>query len=135
MSAYDSIDSDPDSATATPRGSSAALPTALVTRMQEAGHLSLLEYYARAYHQTTEGGYAPITEAVLVFAMTGIREDASGARADKEAVWDELEDAANRVNDLRTRLQCSELTAFAMLDSLQRSQDASTVARKQTRYE
>jgi hypothetical protein len=91
------------------------------------GTASLLEYYARAYHQTTEGGYAPITEAVLVFAITGIREDARRARADKEAVRDELEDAANRVSDLRTRLQRSELTAAALLDSLQRSQDASTV--------
>lgn len=135
MSAYDSMDADPDSATATPRGSSPALPTSLVTRMQEAGNLSLLEYYARAYHQTTEGGYAPITEAVLVFAMTGIREDARRARADKEAVRDELEDASNRVNELRTRLQRSELTASALLDSLQRSQDASPVARKQPRYE
>ena len=95
MYAYDSMDADPDSATATSRGSSAALPTSLVTRMPEAGNLSLLEYYAPAYHQTTEGGYAPITEAVLVFAMTGIREDARRARADKEAVRDELEDAAN----------------------------------------
>mgnify|MGYP006048101363 FL=1 len=91
--------------------------------MQEAGHLSLLEYYARPHHQTTEGGYATITEAVLVFAMTGIREDARRARADKEAVRDELEDAENRFNDLRTRLQRSELTASAFLDSLQRSQD------------
>ena len=97
--------------------------------------MSLSEYYARAYHQTTEGGYVPITEAVLVFAITGIPEDGRRARADKEAVRDELEDAANRVNDLHTRLQRSELTAPALLDSLQRSQDASPVARKQPRYE
>jgi hypothetical protein len=51
MSAYDAMDADPKSATATPRGSSAELPPSLVTRMQAAGHLSLLEYYARAYHQ------------------------------------------------------------------------------------
>jgi hypothetical protein len=74
--------------------------------MQAAGQLSLLEYYARAY-QIAEGGYAPITEALLVFAITGIREDARRARADKEAVRVELEDAANRVSDLRTRLQRS----------------------------
>ena len=43
--------------------------------MQAAGHLSLLEYYARVYHQTTEGGYAPITEEVSMFAIMGIRED------------------------------------------------------------
>ena len=123
MSAYDSMDADPISATATPRGSSAELLSLLVTRMQAAGHLSLLEYSARAYYQTSEGGYAPITEAVLVFAITGIPEDARRARADKEAVRDELEDAENRFNDLRTRLQRSELTASAFLDSLQRSQD------------
>jgi hypothetical protein len=92
-------------------------------------------YYSRAHYQTTEGGYAPITEAVLVFAITGIREDARGARADKEAVRDELEEAANRVSDLRTRPQRSELTAAALLDSLQRSQDASPVARKHLSFE
>jgi hypothetical protein len=135
MSAYDSMDADPNLATAALRGSSAELPTSLVTRMQAEGHLSLLEYYARAYHQANEGGYAPITEAVLVFAMTGIREDARRARVDKEAVRYELENAANRVDDLLTRLQCSELTASALLDSLQRSQDASPVARKHSRYE
>jgi hypothetical protein len=78
-----------------------------------AGQLSLLEYYARAYHQTAAGGYAPITEAVR----------------------DELEDAANRVSDMRTRLQRSEPTAAALLESLQRSQDTSSVARKHPRYE
>jgi hypothetical protein len=135
MSAYDAIDTDPKSATATPRGRSAELPPSLVTRMQAAGHFSLLEYYARAYHQTTEGGYASITEAVLVFAITGIREDARRARADKDAVGDELENAATVVSDLRTRLQRSELTAAALLDSFQRSQDASPVARKHPRYE
>jgi hypothetical protein len=118
MSACDYMDADPKSATVTPRGSSAELPPSLVSRMQAAGQLSLLEYYARSYHQTAEGGYAPITEAVLVLAITGIREDARMARADKEAVRDELEDAANRVGDLRTRLQRSELTVAALLDSL-----------------
>jgi hypothetical protein len=88
--AYDAIDADPKSATVTPRGSSAELLPSLISRMQAAGQLSLMEYYARAYHQTAEGGYAPITEAVLVFAITGIREDARWARADKEAVRDEL---------------------------------------------
>jgi hypothetical protein len=62
MSAYDAIDADPKSATVTPRGSSAELPPSLISRMQAAGQLSLLEYYARAYHQTAEGGYDPITE-------------------------------------------------------------------------
>jgi predicted nucleic acid-binding Zn-ribbon protein len=56
---------------------------------------------------------------VLVFAITGIREDSRRARADKEALRDELEDAANRFSDLRTRLQRSELTAAALLDNLQ----------------
>jgi predicted nucleic acid-binding Zn-ribbon protein len=50
---------------------------------------------------------------VLVSTITGIREDARRARADKEAVRDELEDVANRVSDLRTRLQRSELTGPA----------------------
>jgi hypothetical protein len=103
--------------------------------MQAAGELSLMEYYARAYHQTAEGGYAPITEAVLVLEITGIREDARRARADKEAVRDELEDASNRVGDLRTSLQRSELTAAALLNSLQRSQKTSPVARKHPHYE
>jgi hypothetical protein len=135
MSAYDEMDADPKSATVTPRGSSAELPPSLLSRTHATGQLSLLEYYSRAYHQTTEGGYDPITEAVLVFAITGIREDARRARADKEAVRDELEDAANRVSNLRTRLQRSELTAAALLDSLRRSQDTSSVARKHPRYE
>jgi uncharacterized protein (DUF849 family) len=100
-----------------------------------AGQLSLLEYYARAYHQTAEGVYAPIAEAVLVFAITGTRDDEKRARADNEAVRYELEDAENRVSDLRTRLQRSGLTASALLDSFQRSQDTSPVARKHPRYE
>jgi hypothetical protein len=135
MSAYDAIDADPKSATVTPRGSSAELPPSLVSRMQAAGQLSLLEYYARAYNQTAEGLYAPITEAVLVFAITGIRDDARRARADKEAVRDELEDASNRISDLRTRLQRSELTAAALLDCLQRSHDTPPVDRKHSLYE
>jgi hypothetical protein len=90
MSAFDAMDADPKSATVTPRGSSAELPPSLVSRMQAAGQLSLLEYYARAYHQMAEGGYAPITETELVFALRGIREDERLARADKEAVRDEL---------------------------------------------
>jgi hypothetical protein len=72
---------------------------------------------------------------VLVFAITDIREDARRAWADKEAVRDELEDASNRVSDLRTRLQCYELTAAAFLDNFQKSQDTSPVARKHPRYE
>jgi hypothetical protein len=135
MSAYDSMDADPNLATAALRGSSAELPTSLVTRMQAEGHRYLLEYYARAYHQASEGGYAPITEVVLVLAMTSIREDARRARADKEAVRSELENAADRVDDLRTRLQRSELTASALLDSLQRSQNSTLVARKHSRCE
>jgi predicted nucleic acid-binding Zn-ribbon protein len=67
--------------------------------------------------------------------MTGIREDARRVRAGKEAVRSKLENAANRVDDFRTRIQRSELTASALLDSLQRSQDASPVARKHSRYE
>jgi hypothetical protein len=55
MSAYDAIDVDPKSATVTPRGSSAELSPSLISRMQAAGKLSLLEYYTRAYHQTAEG--------------------------------------------------------------------------------
>jgi hypothetical protein len=39
MSAYDSMDADPKSATVTPRGSSAELPPSLVSRMQAAGQL------------------------------------------------------------------------------------------------
>jgi hypothetical protein len=134
MSAYEAMDADPKSATVTPRGSSVELPPSLISRMLAAGQLSLLEYYARVYHKTTKGGYAPITEAVLVLAITGIREDTMRARADKEAVRDELEDAANRISDLLTRFQRSELTVAALLDSLQRSQDASQVARKNPRY-
>jgi hypothetical protein len=65
----------------------------------------------------------------------GIREDKRRARADKEAVRDQLEDAANRIIDLSTRLQRSEPKAASLLDSLQRSRDASTVARKNPRYE
>jgi hypothetical protein len=65
----------------------------LISLMPAAGQLPLMEYYARAYHQAAEGGYATITEEVLVFAITGIREDARRDRADKEAVRDELEDA------------------------------------------
>jgi hypothetical protein len=49
VSAYDDMNADPKSATVTPRGSSAELPPSLVSRMQAAGQLSLLEYYARAY--------------------------------------------------------------------------------------
>jgi hypothetical protein len=128
MSAYDAIDADPKSATATPRGTSAELSPSLISRMQAEGQLSPMEYYARAYHQTAEGGYAPITEAVLVFAITGIREDAKRALADKEAVRDELEGASNRVDDLRTRLQRSELTAAALLETV-------PVARKHPRSE
>jgi uncharacterized protein (DUF849 family) len=94
-----------------------------------------LHHYERAYHHASEGGYAPITEAVLVFAMTGIREDARRARADKEAVRSKLENAANWVDDFGTRLQRSELTASALLDSLQRLQDASPVSRKNPSYE
>jgi predicted nucleic acid-binding Zn-ribbon protein len=71
----------------------------------------------------------------MVFAITGIREDARRARAEKNAVRDELEDAANRVSDLRTHLQRSDLTAAALLSSLKRSQDTSPVARKHPRYE
>jgi hypothetical protein len=48
MSAYDAMDSDPKSATVTARGRSAELPPSLVSRMQAAGQLSLLEYNARA---------------------------------------------------------------------------------------
>jgi septal ring factor EnvC (AmiA/AmiB activator) len=70
-----------------------------------------------------------------VFAITGIRKDARRARADKEAVRDELEDAANRISDLRTRLQRSGLTVAALLDSLHRSQDSSPVDRKHPSYE
>jgi hypothetical protein len=55
MSAYDAIDADPKSVTVTPRGSSAELPPSLISRMQAAGQLALLEYYARAYHQKAEG--------------------------------------------------------------------------------
>jgi hypothetical protein len=134
MSAYDAKDADPKLATVTRGGVRRSYLRRWFPGCRRRDSF-LCWSITHGRYQTTEGGYDPITEAVLVFAITGIRKDARRARADKEAVRDELEDAANRISDLRTRLQRSGLTVAALLDSLHRSQDSSPVDRKHPSYE
>jgi hypothetical protein len=50
-----------------------------------------------------------------MLAIKGIREDASRARSDKEAVRDELEDAANRVSEVKSHLGSHLLTPESIL--------------------
>jgi hypothetical protein len=135
MSAYDAMDLDPKSATETPRGSSADLSPSLVSRMPVAhSFLCWSITHGRIIRRLKE---AMIRSRRRFWCL---RSRASGRMRGglgqtKRLYGKRLEDAANRVSDLRTRLQRYELMAAALLDSLQKSQETSPVDRKHHRYE
>jgi hypothetical protein len=60
---------------------------------------------------------------VLVFALTLISEDAERTGNDADVMRAKWTDSEVEVADLRARLQRSELTASALLDSLQKFQN------------
>jgi hypothetical protein len=83
----------------------------------------MMEYYAEGYRQAgASGSYyqPPITEAVLVFALTRLSEEAERTVNAADVIRAKWNDSEAEVVDLRARLQRSELTASALLDSLQR---------------
>jgi hypothetical protein len=123
-SEYDRMDTRQITATRTGAGSSPRLSESLMGQLMEAGHLPMMEYYAEGYRQAgASGSYyqPPITEAVLVFALTRLSEDA--------------ERTVNAADVIRAKWTDSELTASALLDSLQKVQNTSYEVRKRPHRE
>jgi hypothetical protein len=97
-----------------------------------------MEYYADGYRQAgASGSYyqPPITEAVLVFALTRLSEDAERTVNAADVIRAKWTDSEAEVADLRARLQRSELTASSLLDSLQKVQTTSYEGRKRSHRE
>jgi hypothetical protein len=106
--------------------------------MREAGNMPMMEYYAAGYRQAgASGGYyhPPITKAVLVFALTRLSEDAERTVNAADAMRAKWTESEAEVADLRARLQRSELTVSALLDSLQKLQNTSYENKKRPRQE
>mgnify|MGYP003487330500 FL=1 len=109
-------------------GPSPMLSDSLMRQLREAGHMPMMEYYAGYYH-------TPITEAVLVFALTRLSEDSERAAKAADAVRAKWKDSEAEVTDLRVRLQRSEITASALLDSMQKVQSSLYEGTKRSREE
>jgi hypothetical protein len=67
---------------------------------------------------------------VLVFALTRLSEDAERKVNAADVIRAKWTDSEAEVTDLRARLQRSELTASALLESLQKFQNTSYEGRK-----
>jgi hypothetical protein len=122
-SEYDRMDTRAMTAARTGAGPSPRLSDSLMGQLREAGRMPLMEYYAEGYRQAgASGSYyqPPITEAVLVFALTRLSEDAERTVNAADVIRAKWTDSEAEVSDLRARLQRSELTASALLDSLQK---------------
>ena len=114
------------------------LSDSLMEQLVEAGHMPMMEFYAEGARPFGPPGgyyYPPVTEAVLIFALTTLSENSERAARAVDAMRAKLTDSEAEVADLRARLQRSELTASALLDSLQRSQSASHEGRKRPRQD
>ena len=100
--------------------------------------MPMMEFYAEGARPFGPPGgyyYPPITEAVLIFALTTLSENSERAARAVDEMRAKLTDSEAEVADLRARLQRSELTASALLESLQRSQSASHEGRKRPRQD
>jgi hypothetical protein len=107
-------------------------------QLRDAWHLPIMGYYAEGYLQAGASGsyYQPqITEVVLVFAFTRLSEDAERTVNAADVIRAKWTDSEAEVADLRARLQRSELTASALLDSLQTFQNTSYEGRKRPHRE
>jgi hypothetical protein len=107
-------------------------------QLREAGHMPMTEFYAEGYRQAgASGGYyhPPVTETVLVFALTRLPEDAERTVNAADAIRAKWKDIGAEVADLRARLQRSDLTVSALLDRLQKFQNTSYDNKKRPRQE
>jgi hypothetical protein len=132
-SEYDRMDTRSMTATRTGAWRSPRLFESLMGQLREAGHMPMMEYYAEVYRQAgASGSYyqPPITEAVLVFALTRLSEDAELTVNAADVIRAKWTDSEAEVADLRARLQRSELTASALLVGLQMFQNTSYEGRK-----
>jgi hypothetical protein len=132
-SEYDRMDTRQMTVKGTGAGPSPRLSDSLMGQLREAGNMPMMEYYAEGYRQAgASGGYyqPPIAEAVLVFALTWISEDAERTVNAADVIPAKWTDSEAEVADLRGRLQRSELTASALLDSLQNFQNTSYEGKK-----
>jgi hypothetical protein len=110
----------------------------LMGHLREAGHMPMIKFYAEGYRQAgaSEGYYhLPITEEVLVFALTRLAEDAERKVNAADVMRAKWKDSEADVADLRARLQRSEFTASALLDSLQKFQNTSYEIKNRPRQE
>jgi hypothetical protein len=113
-------------ATRTGANPSPMLSDSLIGQLRESGHMPMMEFYAEGSGLAgASGGYyhPPITEAVLGFALTRLSEDAERTVNAADVMMDKWTDSEAEMADLRARLQRSELTASAFLDSLQKFQN------------
>jgi hypothetical protein len=100
-------------ATRTGAGPSPKLSDSLMGQLMEAGHMPMMEFYAEGYRQAgaSSGKYhPPITEAVLVFALTRLSEDAERTVNAADVIRAKWTDSKAEVADLRARLRRSELS-------------------------
>jgi hypothetical protein len=137
-SKYDRMDTRQMTATRTGAGPSAKLSSSLMDQLREAGHMPMTEFYAEGYRQAgASGGYyhPPVTETVLVFALTRLPEDAERTVNAADAIRAKWKDIEAEVADLRARLQRSDLTVSALLDRLQKFQNTSYDNKKRPRQE
>jgi hypothetical protein len=127
-SEYDRMVTRQMTATRIGAGPSPRLSDSLMDQLREAGHMHMMEYYAEGYRQAgASGSYyqPPITEEVLVFAFTRLSEDAERTVNAADVIRAKWTDSEAEVADLRARIQRSELTPSAFLDSLQKFQNTS----------
>jgi hypothetical protein len=100
--------------------------------------MPMMEYYAEGYrHAGASGSYSqpPITEAVLVFTLTRLSEDLERTVKAADVIRAKWTDREAEVADLRARLQRSELTASALIDSLYKFQNTSYEGKKRPHRE
>jgi hypothetical protein len=138
LSEYDRMDTRQMAATRPGPGPSPRLSDSLMGHLREAGHMPMMEFYAEGYLKAgASGGYyhPPITEAVLVFALTRLSEDAERTVNAVDVIRAKWTDREAEVADLRARLQRSELTVSALLESLQKFQNTSYENKKRPRQE
>jgi hypothetical protein len=132
-SEYDRMDTRQMTATRTGAGPSPRLSDSLMGQRREAGHMPMIKYYAEGYRQAgASGSYyqPPITEAVSVFALTRLSEDAERTVNAADLIGAKWTDSEAEMADLRARLQRSESTASALLDSIRKFQNTSYEGRK-----
>jgi hypothetical protein len=106
-----------------PYSDSPVLPATLERRLRDAGLQDCLQYYARKYYHHSRirtGEVLPLDESVLTYALGRLERTVTTGKESHRAVRSALADAEERLAEMTTRGERSELLVTILTDAVAR---------------